>query len=499
MIIKHSDFVKLSWLRVSQGFLWIYVISTVYFTIKGQDYIQDESLIFTNTDFLFEFKFPYIDYTAVYPVGLYFYISPIVGFFTRDVLAIRLLSWMLLSLFVLLSLKRSKSYSSILISLTIFVYWTQMALVWNFALIALLIGLVIRQSDSSKLSHFGMFLFGVAAAIRPDFLLIVIYPTLRFIMLKKSFTLGFRNLLFYVLGFSPTLFNFLLLIGDKSVNTWVTLQSEIRHGRYFEPLIHLNLETYLLITLILVSSFILLRTWYNQAAQQENREIFSYYPGLILLGLLQLFQRADSWHVRYLIQIILGILLISLPGNFKFFKNVLNSMLLLSILIPVAYLARFEVPSNISKSIFPWNNRSTSLEYCSEKRCTFLDPGQLALYGPILDVLQRPAEKARSIFIGPSDLKYAQYGDTWIYSIVSNPACTRYTEMNPGDSNSEKSTLNDQITNCHFLILNDRYNNVDNGWVGSVGGEKINKTVRNNFVEIYNSNGFRVFDNINLQ
>lgn len=488
-------------LKLIQLILSIYIILILVFTIRGREYIQDESIIFTNTDFFLRGKLPYIDYSAVYPLGLYFYLSPIILFFHQDVLFVRILSWTLISTVIFLAINKSKSLVSVFLGALMVTYWTQMALVWNFALSIFLIGLLAKNSKSININFFGTFLIGVAVAIRPDFGLAVLVPTLIFILKKKSIKYAMKNTLIFLIGCAPTVINFLLLIFNNQFFSWLHLQSEIRKGRFLNLNTYFEPTTYIILGLTIALACILIVSWSIPFEQKLplNNVIF-YVPGLLALGIFQLVQRADGWHVRYLIQILIGILLVLVPLNYKIEFKKLTSWILIFVTFLILFIAKFEVDSNIRDSIFPWKIKSTSIEYCSAKRCVYLSPGQSALYSPILEVLERPTESVRPIFIGPSDLRYATYGDTWIYSVAQNPPCTRYTEMNPGDSNSLESSLSEDILKCHFLILNDLYNEkfVDNDWPGQAGPNQINKVVAENFIEIYNSNGFRLLDNVNL-
>ncbi|MGB6059212.1 MAG: hypothetical protein WBF71_13225 [Microthrixaceae bacterium] len=63
--------------------------------------------------------------------------------------------------------------------------------------------------------------------------------------------------------------------------------------------------------------------------------------------------------------------------------------------------------------------------------------------------------KCERLFVGPSDLRFARYSDTFIYFILERfkPA-TRYLEFNPGGANAKNSKLADELKSADVVILN---------------------------------------------
>jgi len=78
---------------------------------------------------------------------------------------------------------------------------------------------------------------------------------------------------------------------------------------------------------------------------------------------------------------------------------------------------------------------------------------------PILQYLDRLAGPGDRLFVGPSDLRTANYNDTFIYFLTPRlvPG-SYYLEMNPGVANAANSRLPADLRGDQFLILSNRWN-----------------------------------------
>jgi hypothetical protein len=64
------------------------------------------------------------------------------------------------------------------------------------------------------------------------------------------------------------------------------------------------------------------------------------------------------------------------------------------------------------------------------------------------------------VFVGPADLRFANYNDTYLYHLLPQftPA-TYYLEMNPGAANASDSRLAADVNSADWLILTARWDN----------------------------------------
>jgi hypothetical protein len=92
----------------------------------------------------------------------------------------------------------------------------------------------------------------------------------------------------------------------------------------------------------------------------------------------------------------------------------------------------------------------------------------------------RPGQR---LFVGPSDLRFTNYNETYLYWLLPKltPA-TYYLEMNPGVANRPGSRLAADIATAQWLILSRRYAmwNEPNGSVVA-GSDAPNKVVVKDF------------------
>ena len=86
------------------------------------------------------------------------------------------------------------------------------------------------------------------------------------------------------------------------------------------------------------------------------------------------------------------------------------------------------------------------------------DPAEAADAGTVARALARLARPGDSLFVGPEDLRYTNYADTYLYYLLPElrPA-SFYMELNPQTANRSGSGLADSLAHATWLILTSRY------------------------------------------
>lgn len=101
----------------------------------------------------------------------------------------------------------------------------------------------------------------------------------------------------------------------------------------------------------------------------------------------------------------------------------------------------------------------------------------------LLNDIERKSQSGEGFFVGPRDLRFANYNDTFIYFLLPRlRPVSRYLEMNPGCANRSDSGLTQEISRANWLILTTRYNAWSEPNASIVPGpEEPNTLVRNEF------------------
>ncbi|WP_157994648.1 ArnT family glycosyltransferase [Peristeroidobacter agariperforans] len=113
------------------------------------------------------------------------------------------------------------------------------------------------------------------------------------------------------------------------------------------------------------------------------------------------------------------------------------------------------------------------------------DPGRHSDAAALLNETIKVAKPGERLFVGPEDLRYAVYSDTFFYYLLQQlqPA-SRYLEMNPGDANGEDSGLAADVASADWLILTSRYDNLYTPAAARIPGSQApNDVVRRLFCE----------------
>ena len=114
----------------------------------------------------------------------------------------------------------------------------------------------------------------------------------------------------------------------------------------------------------------------------------------------------------------------------------------------------------------------------------------------LLRELNGRSHTGQTVFVGPLDLRTANYNDTFIYFLLPqlNPG-SYYLEMNPGVANGSGSTLANDLRQDDFLILSSRYDSLyDPDPATRTGPNTPNEVVQTHFQEIGAEGSWTLYD-----
>lgn len=191
-------------------------------------------------------------------------------------------------------------------------------------------------------------------------------------------------------------------------------------------------------------------------------------------------QRADGWHIIYVAAPVLG-LAIAGCGMVLKHANPRIGALGLSVTgaacmaVVVAALAGFSA--------------------MRIKPATPVVSGQRHVYLPrhdsvsdlqaMVDEANRIARPGQRLFVGPNDLRYTNYNDSYLYFLLPQLApASRFIEMNPGVGNRAGSGMAEQVARADIVILNASYDNWREPNASSVpGSDRANQVIGRQFCE----------------
>ncbi len=180
--------------------------------------------------------------------------------------------------------------------------------------------------------------------------------------------------------------------------------------------------------------------------------------------LVQAFQRSDTEHLAFIACFVLpAALLLPVPTLPRVpeivvveAEPVAFGVIVLALAWPFfgqiywsASTSRAVAESTVAESTLANDGRSVIVASPKEVE-------QLSAILQSIDARSGPGER---IFVGPADLRTANYSDTFLYFLVPDlvPG-SYYLEMNPGVPNRVGSSLEDDLRNDRFLVLNSQWN-----------------------------------------
>jgi hypothetical protein len=140
-------------------------------------------------------------------------------------------------------------------------------------------------------------------------------------------------------------------------------------------------------------------------------------------------------------------------------------------------------------------SRSSFLVKRNDRDFPLLSPSSASMVDQMLeklDLLSKPGER---LFVGPADLRRANYCDTFIYHLMPKlrPA-SRFLEMNPFSANAPGSRLASDLEQADWLVLNRAWDD----WPaqsrsGENGPDEPLRVVRDDFVLVEEYGSFELF------
>jgi hypothetical protein len=223
----------------------------------------------------------------------------------------------------------------------------------------------------------------------------------------------------------------------------------------------------------------------------EVRRDPSAWAGVLLLtvgafevGILdQAFQRSDSLHLAFVACFVLpAALVIPIRGPRSapsWLRSIVVPLIVGVVVVLLAwpYFGRIYWSSS-TKPLAPEetiSNSGRSVVLGSSSDVTDL--------GVILRELDARAKPGDRVFVGPSDLRTANYDDTFIYFLLPDlDPGSYFLEMNPGVANGTGSRLSSDITSDRFLVLTSRWNTLAGASsVPPLGPDEPNRIVSSDF------------------
>lgn len=188
---------------------------------------------------------------------------------------------------------------------------------------------------------------------------------------------------------------------------------------------------------------------------------------VLALGLLpSVLQRADGWHIIYVAGPVFGLAVV-LGGLVS--KNLQPRAAPLRLPMFGLTCVALALASAWAYSALRVKD---AVRIVSGERWVYLakHPSTLDLQR-MVDEVNRIGRPDARLFVGPNDLRYTNYNDSYLYFLFPQfvPA-TRYIEMNPGVANREGAGLAEQLETADVAILNRSYDQWREANASSVPG-----------------------------
>ena len=223
---------------------------------------------------------------------------------------------------------------------------------------------------------------------------------------------------------------------------------------------------------------------------RRNREAWSAALLLILgafeLGILpQAFQHADAAHLAYTSCFVLPaavLLPVWRPGrrwgvySFNVVPFVIGTVVLVLAWPVFGSIYRSAVDSSVPVNTVTNDGRSVYVDSISDQEHLTA----------VLRMIDARSHRGDRIFVGPLDLRTANYNDTFLYFLLPNlTPGTFYLEMNPGVANGRDSRLASELGQDRFLVLTNRYDDIyDPDSATRVGPDAPNQVVKTKFRKV---------------
>jgi hypothetical protein len=182
-------------------------------------------------------------------------------------------------------------------------------------------------------------------------------------------------------------------------------------------------------------------------------------------------QRADVWHITYIQSFLTPLLLICYAS---YTSPKISPKLALSITLIVTI-------SITSIDFFKFAGALNKVQV-NERWVYYAGDKPAAELNELLNELNSISSDGESIFVGPDDLRFAFYNDTFIYFLLPKlKPSSKFLEMNPGVANQVNSGLDKEILSSDWIILTSKHSPPREPNMSSI-------PIENNFNSIINQN-----------
>lgn len=206
----------------------------------------------------------------------------------------------------------------------------------------------------------------------------------------------------------------------------------------------------------------------------DGERVLMRGAAILALGLLpSVLQRADGWHIIYVASPVLGLAITALglvlsKVNPRFASLRLSVTGAMSLMLALLVLCGFSAAR--VKETVPVVSRERLIHFSAHPAAGDLQR--------TVDELNRVAQPGWRMFVGPNDLRYTNYNDSYFYFLLPQLApSSRFIELNPGVANREGSGLAEQVARSDVIVLNSSYDNWREPNASSVPGAGAANTV----------------------
>ncbi|MGB3411279.1 MAG: hypothetical protein WBA45_08770 [Microthrixaceae bacterium] len=236
----------------------------------------------------------------------------------------------------------------------------------------------------------------------------------------------------------------------------------------------------------------------------------THYVNLLALSSLailtspQLIQRVDPTHFRYVGAVLVPaaiasavLLYTNIPSEklrrpiAVIVQGALGLALVAAVLL--GFLPQLRYTALLTRATVTGASHELSVEVSSDGRVVPFDPAQSKQLQQTLNAASAAYEAGHCdrLFVGPGDLRYARYSDTFIYFLLDRFApASRYLEFNPGGANSVDSKLASEVESADVVIVNSDWDDPASldqppgATASEAGPSSPNDVLRRSFVEV---------------
>jgi Dolichyl-phosphate-mannose-protein mannosyltransferase len=431
---------------------------------------QDEAILVLYPDLIVRGYVPYRDFAFTYPPGTFYVLTAIYALFGNTLLVERIAGMgfqfaMVAALYALgARISRVTGFSAALLGLAVLALFPVPGAYPIFPALALLLFALVcsnrscksdSESGESRWAILAGALAGLVFWFRQEVGVIAVAATL--VALDP---LNWRRLRSYVVGLAipiAAIIVFVLAVGPAYVyDSLVADVARMVPGRRLPLKMSLGLLGLLACAAVTLGIGLTIRA--SKTSRHLAWLIRSF--AIVCVGLLpSALQRLDTWHLAYVGVIVAGLALISVRA----------------VLIPSSWSERFTQYGRIvaassavvvCATAFVWSWGAVPGEPYT------IAAGERWVYGwkmsgvtsdrsdldSILAEVNNLASPGDKLFVGPHDLRFTNYNDTYLYYLLPElRPVSRYLEMHPGVANKVGSALAREVAAADWVILTSKY------------------------------------------